>query len=98
VPVPQNPPVGVLDRMASSMKEALRSAEDRTAAAVGHGERLVNAAGSWVPDPAAINAFLAQVPDRIVRAIEIFLVQTLLTPLLVALAVYGALRAVMRPL
>jgi hypothetical protein len=37
------------------------------------------------------------VPDRIVRAIEIFLVQTLLTPLIVALALYGALRAVMRP-
>jgi hypothetical protein len=93
-----NPPSSVLDRMASSVKDALQSAKDKTEAAVGHGESWVNSASSWVPDPAAINAFLAQVPDRIVRAIEIFLVQTLLTPLLVGLALYGALRAVMRPI
>jgi len=91
-------PSSVLDRMASSVKQALQSAREKTAAAVGHGESLVNSAESWVPDPMAINAFLAQVPDRIVRAIEIFLVQTLLTPLMVALALYGALRAVMRPI
>ncbi len=90
----QNPPPSVLDRMASSVRDALQSAKDKTAAAVGHGESLMN----WVPDPVAINAFLAQVPDRIVRAIEIFLVQTLLTPCLVGLALYGALRAVMRPI
>jgi hypothetical protein len=90
-------PSSVLDRMASSVRDALQSAREKTVAAMGHGESMVNSAESWVPDPVAINAFLAQVPDRIVRAIEIFLVQTLLTPLIVALALYGALRAVMRP-
>jgi hypothetical protein len=87
---PAAPPAvspGVLDRV----EEALQSAKDRTSAAMGQ-------ASSWIPDRAAITAFLATVPDHIVRAIEIFLVQTILTPLCVALAMYAALRAITRPL
>ena len=61
-------------------------------------EALMNSAGAWIPDKAAISTFVADVPEQIVRAIEIFLVQTLLTPLIVGLAVYGVLRGAMRPL
>jgi hypothetical protein len=89
---------GVLAKMEDRVAHALQSAKDSTQNVVGHGESLLKAAGGWVPDSAAVSAFVAHVPDQIVRAIEIFLVQTMLTPLIVTLAFYAALRAVMRPL
>ena len=95
-PAPNAHP-GVLGQMEDGVAHALRSAKNSTQAVVGHGESLLSAAGGWVPDRAAISAFVAHVPDQIVRAIEIFLVQTILTPLLTALALYAALRAIMRP-
>ncbi len=97
-PLSPPPTPGVLGQMESGVTHALQSAKNSTQAVVGHGESLLASAGGWVPDRAAIGAFVVDVPDQIVRAIEIFLVQTILTPLFVALFLYAALRAVLRPL
>ena len=62
------------------------------------------AAPSWwdsIPDRATIVSVtkaLQSVPDQIVKAIEIFLVQTILTPLTIGLLFYSALRSLVRPL
>jgi hypothetical protein len=40
---------------------------------------------------------VAGLPDQIVKAIAIFLVQTILTPLLAALFLYAVLRKLLRP-
>jgi hypothetical protein len=59
---------------------------------------------SWwdsIPDRATIASVataLQTVPDQIVKAIEIFLVQTILTPLTIGLLFYSALRSLVRPL
>jgi hypothetical protein len=59
---------------------------------------------SWwdsIPDRATVAAIitaLQNVPDQIVKAIEIFLVQTMLVPLTVGLIFYSALRSLVRPL
>lgn len=62
------------------------------------GQALANSASSWMPDRNAIAAMVIGLPDQIVRAIEIFLVQTMITPCLVALFLYGVLRHVIRPI
>ncbi len=51
-------------------------------------------AQSWVPDRAAVDAVLVGLPDQIVRAIEVFLVQTLVTPALVGLLLWVGLRRI----
>jgi hypothetical protein len=61
----------------------------------------IEAARSWIPDRAQTEAIvkaLESVPDQIVKAIEIFLVQTILTPLTIGLLFYSALRSLVRPL
>ena len=63
--------------------------------------RRSEAAGSWLPDRAGTTAIvtaLESVPDQIIKAIEIFLVQTILTPLTVGLLFYYALRSLVRPI
>jgi hypothetical protein len=62
------------------------------------GQALASSAHSWVPDRTAIAAMVTGLPDQVVRAIEIFLVQTMITPLLVALFLYGMLRHAIRPM
>jgi hypothetical protein len=52
-------------------------------------------AQAWVPDRAAVDAVLVGLPDQIVRAIEIFLVQTILTPGLVGVFLWMGLRGVL---
>jgi hypothetical protein len=64
-------------------------------------EAALAAAGSWLPDRAGTTAIvtaLESVPDQIIKAIEIFLVQTILTPLTVGLLFYYALRSLVRPI
>jgi hypothetical protein len=51
----------------------------------------------WMPDSAAIAQALQDVPEQIVRATEIFLVQTILVPLLTAFALYRVLSSLTRP-
>lgn len=58
---------------------------------------MVNSTISWLPDRATLTALVTGLPDQFVRAIEIFLVQTILTPFLVAFFLYGALRGLIRP-
>jgi hypothetical protein len=62
------------------------------------GQALAGSAQSWVPDRSAIAAMVTGLPDQIVHAIEIFLVQTMITPCLVALFLYGVLRNLLRPM
>jgi hypothetical protein len=69
------------------------------------GEAVVRSAGSWIPNWGAIlgsiNAAteaLKDLPNQFVTATEIFLVQTILTPLIVAMLLYGALRGLTRPI
>jgi len=67
-------------------------------------QSAAEAAPSWwdaIPDRAEIATVtkaLQSVPDQIVKAIEIFLVQTILTPLTIGLLFYSALRSLVRPL
>lgn len=49
-------------------------------------------AQAWLPDRAAVDAVLVGLPDQIVRAIEVFLVQTILVPGLVGVLTWMALR------
>jgi hypothetical protein len=59
---------------------------------------LLDRLRGWMPDSAAIAQALQDVPEQIVRATEIFLVQTILVPLLTALALYRVLSSVTRPI
>lgn len=90
-PADPAPPQTMLERFRRDVARTMQSAGSETAA-------VVNAARSWVPDRASIDAILVGLPDQIVRAIEIFLVQTVLAPLCVAGAFYGVLRGAMRPI
>ena len=53
---------------------------------------------AMIPDRAAIDAFLTRLPNQIVRVIAIFLVQTIMTPFLVAFLFYSVLRSIIRPI
>jgi len=92
------PAQSMLDQLKGEVARGLQSASNTTQAVIGKSEAMVNAARAWVPDPAAINAMVVGLPDQIVKAMEIFLVQTILTPLLVALFFYAVLRGIMRPI
>jgi hypothetical protein len=80
------------------LKSALQSTAATTQAMLNKGEALVNAAKVLLPDKATIEALVMGLPGHIVKAIEIFVVQTLLTPLAVAFLLYILLRGVMRPM
>jgi hypothetical protein len=88
---------GAPPTMLDQIKRAMRSTADTTQAVIGKGAALVNAASVLVPDKATLEALIVGLPGHIVKAIEIFLVQTLLTPLAVAFFLYGLLRGVLRP-
>jgi hypothetical protein len=79
------------------IKRAVKSTADNTEAVFDKGAALVGAATTWVPDKATIEALVVGLPDHIVKAIEIFLVQTLLMPLAVAFFLYSLLRGLIRP-
>jgi hypothetical protein len=80
------------------IRRAVKSTADSTEAVFDKGAALVGAATTWVPDKATIDALVVGLPDHIVKAIEIFLVQTLFMPLAVAFFLYSLLRGVMRPM
>ena len=79
------------------LRAALHSTAAATQAMIDKGRRLIGTVGGWVPDRAAIEAVVAALPGQMVKAIEIFLVQTILTPLAVAFILYGLARGAMRP-
>jgi hypothetical protein len=79
------------------IKQAVKSTADSTQAVFNKGAALVNAATMWVPDKATIDALVVGLPDHIVKAIEIFLVQTLLMPLAVTFLLYSLLHGLIRP-
>jgi hypothetical protein len=87
-PPPATPPgtASLFDRL----KNAVQATTTDT-------QSWLNAARAWVPDAQALNAMVAGLPDQIVKAIAIFLVQTILTPLLAALFLYAVLRQLLRP-
>jgi hypothetical protein len=79
------------------LNAALHSTGAATQAMLDRGRGLIGIASGWIPDRAAIEAMVVGLPGQIVRAIEIFLVQTILTPLAVAFILYGLARGTMRP-
>lgn len=89
--------VGAPPTMLDQFKTALRSTANTTQAVFDKGEALVKAASVLLPDRATIEALVVGLPGHIVRAIEIFLVQTLLTPLAIACFLYIQLRNVICP-
>jgi hypothetical protein len=78
-------PPSVLDQVRSAVK----STADSTQSLLDRGAARMR---GLLPDIGTIKAVALHLPDQIVRAIEIFLVQTLLVPLSVAFLLYGALR------
>ena len=88
--------VGASPTMLDQFKTALRSTANTTQAVFDKGEALVKAASVLLPDRATIEARVVGLPGHIVRAMEIFVVQTLLTPLAVAYFFYILLRSVIR--
>ena len=86
-----------------AVQGATTMAQDATTAAqaaVTKGQSLLQDIGSWVPDSSTIPTIvniMHGVPDQIVKAIEIFLVQTMLAPLVVGVLLYSALRSVIQP-
>ena len=89
--------VGAPASMLDQFKTALRSTATTTQAVLDKGEALVKSATVLLPDRATIEALVVGLPGHIVRAIEIFVVQTLLTPLAVAFIFYTLLRSMIRP-
>jgi hypothetical protein len=85
-PQTQSAPPSLMDRLADDARKA-----------VGNGASLVSGVHSWIPDRASINAFVVDLPGQIVRAISIFLLQTILTPLCVSLLLFALLRSTLQP-
>jgi hypothetical protein len=77
---------------------ALGATEAATETMIARGRRLIDTAGGWVPDRAAIERLVVELPGQMVKAIEIFLVQTILTPITVAVILYALARGTLRPL
>jgi hypothetical protein len=79
------------------MARAARAAANTTQALVARSQAIMNSARGWIPDRATIDGVLTDLPAQILRAIEIFLVQTILTPLAVAWFFYAMLKGAIRP-
>jgi hypothetical protein len=83
----------LLDRFHSAMRTTAATSQ----AIIDKGSALMNSARSWVPDKAGIEALVIGLPGHIVKAIEIFLVETILIPLGIALLFYSMLRGIIPP-
>jgi hypothetical protein len=75
-----------------STLNALSGFFNRSAAAV---QRTLSSTGTSVPSPEAVQNRLEGLPDQIVTAIKVFLVQTLLIPIVTALALFWAVRVML---
>ncbi len=96
-----NDAVSTMNASHGNLAGATASNQPATEAAPTSLWESIEAARSWIPDRAQTEAIvkaLESVPDQIVKAIEIFLVQTILTPLTIGLLFYSALRSLVRPL
>jgi hypothetical protein len=77
---------------------AAQRAANKAVAAAQSGSAMLESTKAWLPDKQAISDLLFKLPGHIVRVIEIFLVQTLVTPLCVAAFFYVAVRGAVRPM
>jgi hypothetical protein len=75
----------------------LRAAVSGAGAGIRKGIGFVTSAGHVLPSSTSVMAAVADLPQQILRAIEIFLVQTIIMPFAVALVFYALLRGVTRP-
>jgi hypothetical protein len=100
-------PQSYRDWMSGMAKGAMQGAANIAQGAVStaqsvvtKGQAMASGLAAWIPDSTTIPAIantLKDVPDQIVTAIEIFLVQTVIAPLVVAAMLYSALRTATRP-
>lgn len=89
-PASQSPapphPASLLDRLGGAAQ-----------AVVNGGVGLVTSVGNALPNPSSVATVVAGLPSHMITAIQIFLVQTIITPFTVALIFYAVLRGVRRP-
>ena len=88
---------GAAPSVLDQLTHAVRTTAHTTRQVINRGEALVNEASAWIPDKAALESAINGLPGEIVRAMEIFLVQTILTPLAVAWFFYAMLKGAIRP-
>jgi|HubBroStandDraft_1064217.scaffolds.fasta_scaffold00164_28 hypothetical protein len=88
---------GKFDQMTAKAVPSRAATPSSTPSFLDQAESAVSSTISSIPDRTALAALVTGLPEQFVRAIEIFLVQTIFTPFLVALFLYGALRGVVRP-